>query len=272
MYDYGARNYDAAIGRWMNVDPLAEDFPGWNPYHYVHNNPVNLVDPTGMIGEDWKKDLEGNYIYDSFLTKENAFSLLKENEVYVGKSATINVIMGKESLGSINLKENGIIDVSEKLSLSRSITYLTDLNTGVNIVDAGFKEGAKIYGVAENLSFGHERYGKYSPSIYVSRNFIGDAKEINDNPIQGRINAINRQMDINQKMANRLFYESKEHTNQFGDAIRNGPSPLSDPGGKVNIGNAAINLILSFKASNRAKMINNKNDSLNNVKNNLTKD
>jgi len=34
------------------VDPLAEDFPGWNPYHYVHNNPVNLIDPTGMSTEE----------------------------------------------------------------------------------------------------------------------------------------------------------------------------------------------------------------------------
>ncbi|MDM1044465.1 hypothetical protein HX004_13770 [Myroides sp. 1354] len=35
----------------MNGDSLAEEFPGWNPYHYVHNNPVNLIDPTGMSAE-----------------------------------------------------------------------------------------------------------------------------------------------------------------------------------------------------------------------------
>lgn len=47
-YDYGARNYDAALGRWMNIDPLAEDYYGINPYGYVFNNPVQLFDPDGM--------------------------------------------------------------------------------------------------------------------------------------------------------------------------------------------------------------------------------
>src|SRR5690606_34775571 len=48
MYYYGARYYDPRISIFISVDPLAEQFVGWTPYHYVHNNPVNMIDPTGM--------------------------------------------------------------------------------------------------------------------------------------------------------------------------------------------------------------------------------
>ena len=45
--DYGARQYDPAIGRWMVPDPLAEKSYYLSPYGFCAGNSINIIDPKG---------------------------------------------------------------------------------------------------------------------------------------------------------------------------------------------------------------------------------
>ena len=46
-YDYGARMYDATLGRFMKTDRFSEKYVSLSPYQYGANNPVNNVDING---------------------------------------------------------------------------------------------------------------------------------------------------------------------------------------------------------------------------------
>ncbi len=46
-YDYGARHYDAALGRFTTNDRFAEKYHSMSPYQYGANNPVKNVDVNG---------------------------------------------------------------------------------------------------------------------------------------------------------------------------------------------------------------------------------
>jgi RHS repeat-associated protein len=62
---FGYRDYDPYIGRWTAKDPI--DFNGGssNLYIYVGNDPINYIDPTGLVDKNLINPDDG--IFDKYL-------------------------------------------------------------------------------------------------------------------------------------------------------------------------------------------------------------
>jgi RHS repeat-associated protein len=128
--DYGFRNYDAQIGRFVEIDPLTDDYPMLSGYHYALNDPIGNIDEYGLSGVPITAaqkaagyTLEGVVVTSSksFLQKVGSFinksittagKMLEDGIQHVGAAAlgaanawSSNQVFG---IGRINAKEHGL--------------------------------------------------------------------------------------------------------------------------------------------------------------------
>jgi RHS repeat-associated protein len=103
-YDFGARIYDARVGRWSSVDQLQKKYPSYSPYNFAVNSPIKIIDVDGKdiylltTAASVDRDANGNITakhpghtmiavdnYDKVVTDvyDNAGNIIGQIETYV---------------------------------------------------------------------------------------------------------------------------------------------------------------------------------------------
>jgi RHS repeat-associated protein len=107
-YDYGARGYYAAMGRFTTVDPLAEKYYSISPYSYCGGNPVNRIDPDGM--DIWNINEKGVIVSRKNDTKQDKITAVnsegKTKQNKEGNDVSISFKHGTIKTVSLKYKES----------------------------------------------------------------------------------------------------------------------------------------------------------------------
>ncbi|WP_158960973.1 RHS repeat-associated core domain-containing protein [Myroides fluvii] len=228
LYDYGARNYDATIGRWMNVDPLAEQFPAWNPYHYVHNNPVNLIDPTGMVA---RRPTDYFNSYGVFERTVNDGS----NAVKIFAADT-NRYVSPSQLSSSRGSSNAVLKMA--MHYRKQMGVSENFKLGVGPSDKNSSGNPGFTRSSNNIAFINNK-GGFSTALDDSNSFMSVMRHENEHQIENN---------------DRTTKNLKTHTDVYlyqmnDDSFRNSPDDFK-VGIMKSFGNYLLNMDKSSDYSN----------------------
>ncbi|GAA5039195.1 hypothetical protein GCM10011506_38070 [Marivirga lumbricoides] len=141
-FNLHTRIYDPALGRFWQVDPMADARNWFTPYNFVQNNPITGVDPTGML-DIYALDKESGNIN---LIKETADATDQLVDNQTGETIVDEVDKGLLSDGQ-NIKTDGMqtSNVMGGMKLALGISMHTSEEVGGAIYENS--EGGRMLNV-----------------------------------------------------------------------------------------------------------------------------
>jgi len=120
---------------WLSVDPLAEDYPGWSPYNYTLNNPINLIDPDGRSVTDDYYDQFGEYLGSDGSSSNNARIIDRETFEFIDQGFGADSKEGTELLqGSSRIIKVDNKQIQRDLQTARDKAIETGNEYSVEII------------------------------------------------------------------------------------------------------------------------------------------
>ncbi len=157
MYYYGARYYDPKMSLFISVDPLSEQFVGWSPYHYVHNNPINMVDPTGMSAEPPPGKFVNGYVHTD---KEGSWTYNSAENYWVDNTGRGNDYAPSQVMNEMTIETN-----SSSISASDVLDYT---NNAFDFSGIYFKHRNNFQGGSFRLYKNLKKGKVWSPKYYAN--------------------------------------------------------------------------------------------------------